>query len=165
MKSKNELKEINIINRVCYQFDYIINGTRINFSNILLDKKLCKNISVYKILCKTLIGPKPLRIRFNKIDGFIIALDGINKHLILFDYGSFNKICDKIKYLISKKSGATNSIKHNFRKITLDSYNSLPIEKMLTFHNIKTLIKSVFNKNKNKYYYNIFLGKGLYKGK
>ena len=24
-------------------------------------------------------------------------------HLILFDYGLFNKICDKIKYLISKK--------------------------------------------------------------
>ena len=25
------------------------------------------------------------------------------KHFILFDYGLFNKICDKIKYLISKK--------------------------------------------------------------
>ena len=33
------------------------------------------------------------------IDGFIVALDGKNKHLILFDYGLFNKICDKIKYL------------------------------------------------------------------
>ena len=47
MKSKNELKEINIKNRGRYYFDDIINGTKINFSNILLDKKLYENISVY----------------------------------------------------------------------------------------------------------------------
>ena len=40
MKSKNELKEIDIENRVSYYFDDIINGTEINFSNTLLDKKL-----------------------------------------------------------------------------------------------------------------------------
>ena len=33
MKSKNELKEIDIKNRVCCYFDDIINGTKINFSN------------------------------------------------------------------------------------------------------------------------------------
>ena len=36
---------------------------------------------------------------------------------------------------------------------------------MVTFHNGIILIKSVFNKNKNEYYYNIFLGKVLYKDK
>ena len=61
------------------------------------------------------------------------------------------------------KSGITDSINHNFGKIRIDSYNSLPIEKILTFHNVIILIKSVVNKNKNKYYYNIFLEKGLYK--
>ena len=40
MKSKNEIKEIDIKNRVCYYFDDIINGANINFSNVLLDKKL-----------------------------------------------------------------------------------------------------------------------------
>ena len=129
MKSKNELKEIDIKNHVCYHFDDIINGTNINFSNILLDTKLYENISVYNILHKTPTGPKPLRIRFDKIDGFIIALDGKNKLLILFDYGLFNKTCDKIKYLRSKKSGITNSINHNFGKIRIGSYNSLPIKK------------------------------------
>ena len=49
MKSKNELKEIDIKNRACYYFDDIFNGTKINFSNILLDKKLYENISVHKI--------------------------------------------------------------------------------------------------------------------
>ena len=48
-------------------------------------------------------GPKPLHIRFDKIDGFIGSLDGKIKHLILFDYGFFIKIREKIKYLISKK--------------------------------------------------------------
>ena len=48
MKSENELKETDIKNRVCYYFDDIINGTKINFSNILLNKKLYENISVLK---------------------------------------------------------------------------------------------------------------------
>ena len=34
---------------------------------------------------------------------------------------------------------------------------------ILTFHNAIILIKSVANKNKNNYYYNIFFKKGLYK--
>ena len=114
---------------------------------------------------KTLAGPKPLRIRFDKIDGFIIALDGKNEHLILFDYGLFNKFCDKIKCLISKKSGIANSINHNFRKIRIDSYNYLPIKKIMTFNNIIIFVKSVVNKNKNKYYYDMFLENGSYKDK
>ena len=63
---------------------------------------LYENISVYYISYKTPTGPQPLHIRFDKIDGFIISFDGKIKHLILFDYGLFNKICDKVKYLISK---------------------------------------------------------------
>ena len=65
-----------------------------------------------------------MRIRFGKIDGFIISLDGKVKHLILFDYGLFDLICDNIKYLTSKKSGITNSINLNFGNIRIDSYNS-----------------------------------------
>ena len=103
MKSKNELKEIDIKNHVCYYFDDIINDTKIKFNNILLDKKLNENISVFNNSYKTPTGPQPLRIRFDKIDGFIFSVVGKIKHLILFDYGLLNKICDKIKFLISKK--------------------------------------------------------------
>ena len=46
-----------------------------------------------------------------------------------------------------------------------NSYNSLPIERLLTFHNVAILTKSVVNKNQNEYYYNIFSEKGLYKDK
>ena len=147
-KYKDELKEIDIKNRTCYYFDDIITNRVIYSVDILLDEKIYENISVYNISYKTLTGPKPLRIRFDKIDGFIIILDGKTKHLVLFDYGLFHEICDRIKYLISENTGITGSINHNFGKIKTDSCNSLPFQKILTFHNVIILIKSVINKNK-----------------
>ena len=81
------------------------------------------------------------------------------KHFVLFDYGLLDKIYNKIKYLISKKlllqivliiilegSEFTHIILYLFKKI-------------LTFHNVIILIQSVVNKNKTKYYYNIFFKK------
>ena len=50
-KINNKCLKINIKNRVFYYFDNTINGTKINFSNILLNQKLYKNISVQSILC------------------------------------------------------------------------------------------------------------------
>ena len=40
MQSKEELKEIEIKNFVCYYFDDIIKDIDINFSDIYLDEKL-----------------------------------------------------------------------------------------------------------------------------
>ena len=53
----------------------MINSKKNNFSNILLDKKLYENISINNIsVPKVPAVPKPLRVRFDKIDGFIISL-------------------------------------------------------------------------------------------
>ena len=89
-------------------------------------------------------------VRFDKIDGFIRVRGDESRHLVLFDFELFDKICDNIKYLISEKSGITDSIDHYFReiRIRIDSYNSFRIEKGLTFHNVIILIKSVVKKNK-----------------
>ena len=163
MKIKNELKETDIKNPVYYYFRDIINGTKVNFSNILLKKKLYENVSVYNISYKTPTSPKPLHIRFDKIDGFIMVFDVKIKHLVLFDYGLLDKICDKTRYLISKKSDNANSINYNFENIKIDSYNSLLIKKVLAFHNVIILIKSFVDKNKKKYYHNILLEKGSLK--
>ena len=38
-----------------------------------------------------------------------------------------------IRYLISQKSGITDSINHNFARTRVDSYNSLPIERNVYF--------------------------------
>ena len=45
---------------------------------------------------------------------------------------------------------------HNYAKIKIDSYNSLPLEKMLTFHKVIILIKSDFNKDKKLLLQDIF---------
>ena len=119
---------------------------------------------MYDISHKTSTGAKPLPIRFDKTDGFIKIHYRI-RYLVLFDYSPCGETCVKIEYLISEKSCITGSINHNFVRIIIDSYDSLPIEKILTFDNVIILFKLVVNKNKNNYYYNIFLEEGLYKDK
>ena len=42
-----------------------------------------------------------------------------------------------------------------FGKIKTDSYDFLPVEKILTLHNLIILIKSVLNKDQNHYCYKI----------
>ena len=66
------------------------------------------------------MGPKPLRIRFDIIDGFIRVCGGEFRRLVLFDYGLFDKICDKIKYLINRKIDIADRINHNFGKSRID---------------------------------------------
>ena len=72
MKCKNEFTEIDL--KVVLVIILMINGTDINFSYVLLDKKLHGNISVYDILYKTSTGLKLLRIKFDNVDGFILFL-------------------------------------------------------------------------------------------
>ena len=87
---------------------------------------------------------KQFCIRFDKIGRFIKIHNKI-KFLVLLDEWC-DKICDKIKCLISDKSGITDSTNHNFAIIRIDSYNFVPIEKLLTFHNVVTFIKPVVDK-------------------
>ena len=52
-------------------------------------------------------------------------------------------------------------ISHNYLIIKVDSY-VLALKETLTLHNIVILIQSLLNKNKNHYYYNVFLERCLY---
>ena len=61
---------------MCYYFDGIIKLEDFDVNNILIDQKSHKNILINDISNKTLIGPKTLRIKFDKIDGFIRNYDG-----------------------------------------------------------------------------------------
>ena len=54
-----------------------------NFDNNLIDEKSCENILVHDILDKTLFGSKPLRIRFDEVDGFIRVYDML-RYLVIF---------------------------------------------------------------------------------
>ena len=106
------------------------------------------------------MGKKALHIQFDKIDAFIKIYGGI-RYLVLSEY---NEVYDKIKYLIREKNGFTDNTDHNFASIRNDSYNSLPTEKLLPFHNVIILVKSVFNEQKFNYN-NIVSEKGSHKDK
>ena len=59
-------------------------------------KKKYENILIHDISYKTtFMGSIPLRIRFDKIDGFIKIYDGI-RYLVLFSY-LYDEICNRIK--------------------------------------------------------------------
>ena len=111
---------------------------------------------IYDISYKTLTDPKPLRIRFFKIDGIIRIYDG-TRYLTLLGSEKYETIYNRIRYIISQKSGITYIFSHYFAKMKDDSYDSLPIEKRLILHNVIIHIKSVINKDKSHYYYNTTL--------
>ena len=102
-----------------------------------------------------------MRIRNDKTDGIVRIYDG-TRYLTLFGTEKYGAIYDRIRYLISLKSSITYIFSHYFAKIKVDSYDSLSIEKIFTFHNVVILITSVLNKDKNHYYYKIFLEKCSY---
>ena len=70
------------------------------------------------------MGSIPLRIRFDKIHGFIKRYDGI-RYLVLLGHSWYGETCDGIKYLMCEKSSITDSINHKFAAIKIDSFNSL----------------------------------------
>ena len=51
---------------------------------------------------------------------------------------------------------------HNYAKINIDSYDYLSLAKTLAFYNFIILIKSIWNKDQNHYYYIIFSEKCYY---
>ena len=75
MDNNDELKQTDIKIRTCYYFDDVIKIEDFNLDNILIDEKSYENVLVHNISYKTLIDAKPLRIRFDKIDGFIRVYD------------------------------------------------------------------------------------------
>ena len=122
----------------------------INFDNILFIKKSYKNsfetIFIYDISYKTFMNEKLLRIRFNKVNGFINIYDG-TRYLVLFGPKWYGAIYYRIRYLITDKSNITDSIDHNFARIRIDLYNSLLTETILTFHIEKYILATLpFNK-------------------
>ena len=80
---------------------------------------------------------KPLRVRFDKIDEFIIIYDG-NRYLVLLSPEKNDSIFNRIGYLVSQKSSIMYVFSHYYAKIKVGSYDSLLIEKYIDFTCCKT---------------------------
>ena len=108
-----------------------------------------------------MISSKLLDIRFDKIDGFITVFDA-TRNLLLFGPEKYDAIFNRIRYLIGLESGITYVFLHNYARIKVYSYDFLPLEKILTLHNVIIHMRSVLNKDQNYYYNNTFLEKCFY---
>ena len=83
-----------------------------------------------------MIGAKLLCVRFDKVDGFIRVYDG-TIYLVLFDPEKYGVIYNRVRYPIALKNSITYIISHNYARIKVDLYDTLPLEKILTLQ--KTL--------------------------
>ena len=90
----------------------------------MLDEKSYENNLTYNISHKTLIDANFLHILFDKVDVFITVYDG-TRYLVLFGPEKYDAICNRMRYLISQKSGITYASSHNYAKIKIDSYDLL----------------------------------------
>ena len=98
---------------MCYYFDDITKIEDFDLDNILIDEKSNENVLVYSISYKSFIDSKPLRIRLNKIDGFIRVYDG-TRYLALSGNKKCDSIYNRIRYPISRKSGKKWYYIYNF---------------------------------------------------
>ena len=74
-----------------------------------------------------MIGAKPLRVTFDKIDGFIRVYDG-TRYLALSRGEKCDFIYNRIRYLIGVKSGINYLISHDYVRIKNELYGFLPLE-------------------------------------
>ena len=95
----SEFKKVYIKNCTRYYFDDIIKWEDFDHNNVLIDEKSEKQLLIYEFSYKNLIGVKPLRIKFEKIDGFIRIYDGA-RYLTLFGSESNDAIKNRVRYLI-----------------------------------------------------------------
>ena len=146
---------------MCYNFDGIIKFEDFDFDNILIGEKSHEKILIYNISYKSVIGAKPLRITFDKIDGFSRVYDG-SRYLVLFGLEKDYVIYNRFRYLIRLKGGIKYVFSHYHAKIEVNSNDSLHLEKTLILHDVIIHIKPVLNKDQNHYYYNILLEKCSY---
>ena len=98
-----------------------------------------------------------MRIRFDELEGFIRV------YAVLCGPEDYDAIYKTIRYVNRQKSGITYVFSHNYAKIKTDSYDYLPLGKMLNLCNVIILMKSVCNRNKNQYHYYVILEKCSYK--
>ena len=97
---------------------------------------------IYNTSYKTFMGAKLLRIRFDRIHGFIKTLDW-PRYLVLFGPEIYSAIYGKINYTESEKTNIKYSINHIFARIKVDSYNSLSVQKNIEYTIELTFLKEL----------------------
>ena len=171
------IKQINIKNRTYCFYNDIIDLETFDSSQLKLDKKSYKDISIYNIgyitikkisNCKNIHSVNPLYLRINGASGYIeendankyLIIDSLdkNKKLLKKYNDAFNGIRDKIKKIF----GDGSDYEKDYMKIKFNSDDNLPLNKALKFYNMTITTRYVFEED-GKLYPQIFLDDTLYK--
>ena len=166
-------KQINLKNRSYYFWNDQIWINNFDAKNSKLDKKSVMDINIYYIGYVTkkpeynINSVNPLYLFISELYGFIDEKNG-NKYLNITLTDSNNDVL--IKYA-EVWNGIKNQIKEinndsvveydkDYMKIKFDSDDKLPLNKVLKFHAVIIIIRSVFERD-GKYYPQTFLDDAL----
>ena len=171
-----EIKQINIKNRIYYFYDDIIDLENFKSNLLTIEKKSYKNIGIYNIGyitikkiddCKNINSVNPLYLRITHASGYIEEINE-NKYLI-FDsidenkelLKKYNDVFNGIMVKIKEISNGECDYEKDYMKIKFNSDDYLPLNKPLEFHNMTITIRSVFEED-GKLYPQVFLDDTLY---
>ena len=161
------IKQINIKNRTYHFLNDIINIEEFDSNLLKIDKKSYKDIDIYYIGYITIkkIGDyeniysvNPLYLIIGKVDGHIEENNG-NKYLV-FDSIDENK--EVLKKYTERWDGTKNEIEtingskkgeygKDFTKIKFNTYDNLPLNKLLKLHMLTIVLRRIFEED-GKFY-------------
>ena len=171
------IKQINIKNRTYYFFNDMINIKIFDPSLIKKDRKSYKYIGVYYIGYiriksisdyENINSVYPLHLIIGNVDGDIEENNGnenlssasIDKSKRVLE--KYTKLWDKIKYhMHTINADNSGEYEKDYMKIKFNSHDGLPLNKILKFHNLTIIIRSLFEED-GKYHLRVFLDERLY---
>ena len=161
------IKEINIKNRTYYFFDDMINIRNFDPSLLKIDKNSYKRIGIYNIILYSTMK-NSYHVKINSVNPLYINKKLLEKYTrlwgeIKYDIKTINGgECHSV-YCYSIESGECNSIEYekDYMKIKFNSDDNLSLNKILKLHNLKIIVRSVFEED-GKYYPQVFLDEYVY---
>ena len=167
------IRPLNIEDITYYFYNDLINIKNFNINNLKLDKKSVLGNGAYYIGYITKKPQwnvnivNPLYLMINKIKGHFEEVDG-DKYLIISSENGhimqkYQEDFDGIKEIIKKINDYSYPIKYddNYIKIKFNTYDNIPLNKIVYLPTITIIIRSVTQKD-GKYYPQIFLDESLY---
>ena len=163
-------RQLNIEHRTYYFYNDLINVLNFEASNLKIDKKTWKDVDIYfigyvhKKTDWNVNSVNPLYLLINRVYGSVSEKNGV-KYLPI-DKGDsvlkkFDQVFSGIKYHIKKSSDEDANFNTDYDKIKFLSKDFLPLNKLIYFPTLTSVIRCAFKQN-GIFYPHVYLGDCLY---
>ena len=167
------IRQLNIKSKTYYFYNDLINIKYFNNNKLKIDKKgvLGNDVCYIGYITKKpqwhVFSVNPLYLMINKIKGHFEEADG-DKYLIISSENGdimqkYQEVFDGINEIIKKINDYGQAIKYddNYMKIQFNTDDNIPLNKIIYFPTITTIIRYITKKD-DKYYPQLFLDDCLY---